>query len=140
MRRAIPLVLAVPFAILAADPVAARQMPDMAALQQAMEEMQRCMADVDQGALQRMAEETQAFTDELRSLCAAGRRDRAQEQALAYALRMRDDPDLRKMRTCSERMREAMEGTPMMGMMPAPPDLDYPTQDEIETRHVCDGF
>lgn len=111
--------------------------PDMAAMQRAVEAMQRCMADVDMDAVTRTADEARAFTQELRGLCAAGRRGRAQERALEYAQRMQAHPELQKLRDCGEQMREAMAGMPMMRAMPSP---DFPTREEIEAQHVCDGL
>ena len=124
-------------AVLSLAPGVAPAMPDMQAVQRAMEEAQRCMADVDPQAMNRMAEEAQAFTEELRGLCRAGNRSQAQDRAMAYAMRMKDDPDVRKMRECGEKMREAGKDMPMM---PAPPTMAYPTAEEIEASHVCDNL
>jgi predicted lipoprotein len=123
--------------LLATAPAIAGAMPDMAAMQRAMEEAQRCMQSVDQDAVEQMAEEAEAFEAEMRRLCAAGSRDEAQRRALEFSRRIMDDAELQKVRECTAMMREAMEGMPMMRM---PEAAEVPTPEEIEATHVCDSL
>ena len=130
--------LALTVGLLSAGPAAAQGMPDMAAMQRAMEDMQQCMATVDMAAVERMAEDAKAFQKELESLCAAGRRAEAQRQAMSFSMRMMNEPETRKLRACAETMREAMAGMPIV--VPMPPTPDVPTPEEIERMHVCDAI
>ena len=69
------------------------------------------------------------YESEIKSLCAAGKRDAAQQEALAFAMEMNNNPDIRKMRECGEKMR---------GMMPPMPYLEQSAASETSDRHVCD--
>ncbi|MEE4298812.1 MAG: hypothetical protein V2J24_05160 [Pseudomonadales bacterium] len=135
MQKAKPALVT---ALLATAPAlaGAQDMPDMAAMQEAMEAAQRCMESVDQSAFERLGRDARAFEQEIRQLCDAGERGAAQTRAIDFARRMLADEDVQKARACTEMMREAMQGMPMMMPMPAPPDV--PTREELEQRHVCD--
>ncbi|MEQ8496964.1 MAG: hypothetical protein RLW42_22320, partial [Gammaproteobacteria bacterium] len=67
------------------------QMPDAAQLERLQvhaAEMQACMEQVDQGALEAMQSEGAAVGQEIRALCASGKRDDAQARALEYGKRV----------------------------------------------------
>ena len=122
-------------ALLATTPAVPLAMPDMAEMQRTMEEAQRCMAAVDQTALEQLGEDAEALDGELRRLCAAGRREEARSRAMAFAVRVMENEEARRIRACTEQLREAMAAMPMM---PAAPIPDLRTPEEIEQTHVCD--
>ncbi len=99
----------------------------------AMEQVQACMAGIDQGKLKELEGRSQAINAELSSLCQAGNRDKAQEQGMAYAKEITSNPEFNKMIACGKQLEEAMAGTPGM---PAMPNLSFPEIDD--NHHVCD--
>lgn len=102
---------------------------DPAQMQLMMEnaqKMQACMSDVDQSAMQAMARDAEAFQQEIKALCAAGKRDQAMSDAMAFAKRIKASPEMQKMQAC----RKYMEG-----MMPKIPMLDAPA---TGGAHICD--
>jgi len=110
-------------------------------MQQLMEEAmkaQACMQQIDQNELQKLEQEANAFEAELRKLCAAGKRDKAQKKAVAFGKSFSRKPVLKQMKKCNAMMEEAMGemGEIMPGMMPeqALMDMDY----EKSGGHVCD--
>ena len=116
------------FTLLGAAPLALAQGMDPAQMQQMMEnaqKMQACMSEVDQSAMEAMARDAQAFQQN-KALCAAGKRDQAMSDAIAYGQQVNASPEMRKMQAC----RKYMEG-----MMPKIPVLDSPT---AGGSHICD--
>jgi len=117
------------FALLGTAPLALAQGMDAAQMQQMMEnaqKMQACMSEVDQSAMEAMARDAQAFQQQIKALCAAGKRDQAMSDAIAYGQQVNASPEMQKMQAC----RKYMEG-----MMPAIPLLDAPT---TGGSHICD--
>lgn len=113
----------------------AQDMPDMAAMQEAMEAAERCMASVDENAFERLAQAAMDFEREIERLCEAGDRGSAQARAIDFARRMLEDEEVQKAQACMEIVREAMAGMPMVPLPAAP---DVPTREELEQTHVCD--
>lgn len=103
-----------------------QRMQDM---QQNMGQMQKCFASIDQKALEGLQVRAKEMEAEVKRLCAAGERDAAQRQAIAYGIEMSKHPELVKMRKCGE----GMPGMPVPGQF-FPKD-----QAEQEARkHICD--
>ena len=94
---------------------------------QNMQKAQACMAQVDQSALKRFEGEARTAESKIKALCAEGKRDEAQSEAMVFARQTSSQPDIAKMRKWMELMR---------GMMPAAP---YFGPQEGSTDHVCDG-
>ncbi|MEQ8661088.1 MAG: hypothetical protein RLW62_09750 [Gammaproteobacteria bacterium] len=108
------------------------QMPDAARLEQLQAQaaqMQACMEKVDQTALEAMRRDGEALGEELRALCAAGKRDDAQARAFAYGKRVAASPVMAEMASCGEMMR---------GMLPALDDMIAAGEAAGESSHVCD--
>lgn len=102
---------------------------DEAQMQKMMEQaqkMQTCMAEIDQAALERMKQESDALMSEVQALCRDGERDAAQDKALAWGKQVAKSDELQKMKKCGEMMQGAMPKTP-------------PSPDELAERgHICD--
>lgn len=103
---------------------------DMEKMMQGMQEMQSCMENIDQAAMERMGKEAEALNEEVKALCAAGKRDEAQSEAMAYGMKMAKDPNMKAMAECGKKMQGAM---PQMQNVPG-----APTEEELKNRHVCD--
>ena len=63
----------------------------------------------------------------IKSLCDAGKRDEAQETAIAYSRELMDKPLMVKVRQCSEHLR---------GMIPKMAFDNF--EKEFENKHICD--
>ncbi|MBF6649637.1 hypothetical protein [Methylobacter sp. BlB1] len=101
------------------------QMQNMMAQAQ---KMQACFSQVDPAAMQKMAEQGQAFQAEISAMCKSGDRDGAQERAMAYAKEMMNDKAFQVMKKCGEEMAQTM---PQMNMV-----KDY---SDAKQGHVCDN-
>jgi hypothetical protein len=114
-----------------ASPVFAQAPPseaDMQRMMQGMQEMQRCMAQIDKVGLERLEKRANQIESELDALCAGGKRDEAQKKAMAYGIEFADDPTLKTLLACTEKIQ---------GMIPPMPFLGL--SDEDANSHVCDG-
>lgn len=103
---------------------------DMQKMMQGMNAMQDCMSKVDMAAMERLGEEGKKMEAEINALCKAGKRDAAQDKAMAFGMKIARDPDMQTMAECSKQMQ---------GMMP--PMAQSPYADLAEdgaNRHVCD--
>ena len=102
---------------------------DMQNMMQQMQEAQTCMQGIDQSRIKAFEQQARKVESGIKSLCANGKRDAAQQEAMAFAREMNGNPDIRKMRECGEKMR---------GMMPAMPWLDQASASGESGGHVCD--
>lgn len=103
---------------------------DMQKMMQGMNAMQECMAKVDMAAMERIGEEGKKMEAEINALCKAGKRDEAQDKAMAFGMKIAKDPDMQAMGECSKKMQGTM---PQMAQSP------YADLAEDDTsRHVCD--
>ncbi|GJL65999.1 MAG: hypothetical protein NPIRA05_09700 [Nitrospirales bacterium] len=97
-----------------------------------MEQMQKavaCMEGLDRSAFEELDQIGQKIKAEIGSLCKSGKRDEAQDRAMAFAKEMMNRPEMKKMQEC---------GKLAAGMMPKMP---YETLQEMgKDRHVCDDF
>ncbi len=100
---------------------------------QQMQKMQSCMQEVDQAKLKVIEQRSYQLEAEVKSLCAKGKRDKAQDKAISFGMEMMNDPEMLKMRKCGE----MMKGT--MPTMPAIPTMPYMDQEkDSSSNHVCD--
>lgn len=121
--------VALTLALLGSAPLVLAQGMDPAQMQLMMEnaqKMQACMSEVDQSAMEAMASDAQAVQQKIKALCAAGKREQAMSDAIAYGQQVNASPEMQKMQAC----RKYMEG-----MMPKIPVLDTPT---AGGTHICD--
>ena len=103
---------------------------DMQNMMQAMQEVQKCMAGIDQAKLNELKNSSEQTKQEIDTLCAQGERDKAQQQAMGFAKKIASDPTMQQMRKCGEIAKGAM---PMTGMADIYDEKDY------SSRHVCDN-
>jgi len=125
---AILFVLLLPFALAAQNPGAMDQ-ADMQQFMQLMQEMQACMEKVDQAELEALEQRSEAMEAEIDALCAQGKRDQAQEKAIAFSKEMADNPAVQQIKKCGEKFVDMMPKEEKSSFMQ---DFDY------TTRHICD--
>ena len=94
-----------------------------------MQKMQTCMQGVDQSRLQEFEQQANIIEAEVKSLCASGKRDDAQQKAIAFAQEVTGNPDIRKMTEC---------GKMMNNVMPSMPFVDQANEMDKSAGHVCD--
>ena len=78
---------------------------DMQKMMQQMEKMQSCMENVDQKKLKQIEQRSRQMEVEMKSLCANGKRDKAQKKAISFGKEMASDPTLKTMMKCGENMK-----------------------------------
>lgn len=104
---------------------------DMQNMMQGMQLMQECMAKVDMAELERLGEEGRKVEAEVNALCKAGKRDEAQDKAMAYGMKIAREPAMQTMAEC---------GRKLQGMMPQMASSPYADLAENGgDRHVCDN-
>lgn len=99
-------------------------------IQQMMEQMQKmqaCMQNIDQSRLPELERKSRLIEAEIKSLCAKGKRDQAEQRALDFAKEIEQDKDLQAMRKCGEMMQ---------GVMPQMPFVD--DEQSTGTTHICE--
>ncbi|MGD8803718.1 MAG: hypothetical protein PVG12_11080 [Gammaproteobacteria bacterium] len=100
---------------------------DMQQMMQQMGQMQSCMEKVDQAKLQALGERSQQMEAEIKSLCTSGKRDEAQQKAIAFGREIANDAAMKAMMKCTEGMQSMMPEMPFKG-------LDEETADQ----QICD--
>ena len=104
---------------------------DMQNMMAQLQEVQACMQTIDQNELKNLEAESKKFEAEVKGLCNNGKRDAAQDKAMAYSKEVINSPAMKTMRKCTENMSGAMKG-----MMPdlSPEKLAK----DFSSKHVCD--
>ncbi|GBE06231.1 MAG TPA: hypothetical protein ENH31_08100 [Nitrospirae bacterium] len=120
------LILLIPTAIAAQDYQNMNE-EDMRKMTEQMQKMQSCMQDVDQAELEVLEQRSKQVDAEIKSLCAEGKRDKAQEKAISFGKEMAKAPAIQIMRKCGQMMKE---------MMPEKPFMDQ--DKDLSSHHVCD--
>jgi hypothetical protein len=113
------------------------QMSDeqMKAVTQYAQEMQACMAKIGQADILKMQDEGNAREAEVRKLCAAGQRDKAQAKAVAYSKELMAQPSVQQMQQCLKNIKKP----PMAGEDTEASSIsDFTDLDEHE--HICDSL
>ena len=106
---------------------------EMQNMMQQMQEAQACMEKIDQAELNALEKKANQFEAEMKSLCASGQRDKAQEKAMVYMKEIVNSPAVKEAKRCAEMMKGVMQD--MMQDMPiVDQDKDYTRQ------HVCDSY
>ncbi len=99
----------------------------MQRMMQQMQNMQSCMQNVDQEQLKMLEQRAYQTEADVKSLCASGKRDKAQERAISFGKAISKDPTMQAMKKCGEGMEEMM------------PKLPFTHQGEDHSsQHVCD--
>lgn len=101
----------------------------MQRLMQQATQMQACMSKIDQQAMIALGQKAQAMEAEVKSLCQANKRNRAQNTAIEYGLAMSQDENIKIAKECGEMAQ---------GMLPS---NHFPASEkELNGRHICDAY
>jgi hypothetical protein len=100
---------------------------NMQKIMEQAQKMQACMQNVDQSRLPELEQKSRAMEAEIKSLCAEGKRDQAEQRAIEFAMEVSQDKDIQTLRKCGEMMK---------GMMPQMPQFDYDRS--TGNKHICD--
>ncbi len=129
-RLTITLLCLIPITTFAQNPMGMSE-ADMQRMMKQAQQAQACMEKVDQAELKLLEKKANQFEAEIKSLCASGKRDEAQERAMVYMKEIGNSSALKEVKRCGELMKDTMQG--MMQNMPlVNQDRDYANQ------HVCD--
>lgn len=100
---------------------------DMQKMIQQMEKMQSCMEKVDESKLKALEKRSHQMEAEVKSLCASGKRDEAQKEAIAFGKEIANNATMQSMMKCGEIMKQAMPKMTFTGL-----------DKESANIHVCD--
>ena len=98
-------------------------------MQNMMQKMQACMQEINQSRLQEFEQRGKAVEREVKSLCADGKRDEAQDKAMEFGQQVATDPDMQKIIECAKMMSSAMPAMPYTGQA---------SEADGSSSHVCD--
>ena len=88
-----------------------------------------CLQNIDQTEMERRAQKATAFSEEIKALCSAGKRDKATKRAMEFGKEMAGNSGMTKeMKECL-----AKQSLPYTPPMPQP-------YEKGKTQHVCDSF
>jgi len=96
---------------------------------QKLMDMQTCMAKIDQQQLLSIEERQMQFEAEVRPLCQGGKRDAAQEKAIAFEKEMAKHPAIVALGKCGELAKGVVTDMPFTGQEEGDPN-----------EHVCDSL
>ena len=131
-RSLLILMLCAPLTTLAQNPMGMSE-ADMQNMMQQMQKAQACMEKIDQSELESLEQKAKQYEAEMRSLCASGKRDQAQDKAMIYAKDIMNHDAVREARRCGEMMQGMMKGM-MQNMSVMEDEKDY------SKIHVCDSL
>ena len=100
---------------------------DMEKMMQQMQKMESCMKNVDQSKLQALEKRSRQVETEVKSLCASGKRDEAQKEAIAFGKEVVNNSAMKTMRTCGKMVKDVMPELSFTGL-----------ENYIKDRHICD--
>lgn len=104
---------------------------DMQNMMQAAQQMASCMAQIDQSEIKALEKRSKEMEAEIDSLCKEGKRDEAQQKAMAFGREIKDSPAMQQMKKCGEMVKGMKSMMPSMGIK----DME----EEYKNKHVCDG-
>ncbi len=122
------VMLLITFSVYAENNIAMNQ-PQMQAMMQKAQEMQSCMQNVDESELQAFQQRAEKMGAEVKALCAAGKRDEAQNKLITYAKELNNDTTMQTLKKCGEIMQ---------GIMPELSMIAKTRESEDSQNHVCD--
>lgn len=105
---------------------------DKAQIEQVMQQMktmQNCVKNIDKADMQAFQAQAKQMSAEVKSLCAAGKRDAAMARAMDFGKDVSANKAMQQMKQCSEGVKEAM---------PLLPDVAQGQNQTGSPRHVCD--
>jgi hypothetical protein len=86
-----------------------------------------CMENIDEEKMQEFEQRSQEFDNEVKALCAAGKRDEAEKKAASFGKEIASDPMMQQIQKCNKMMESMLS------------KMDYNLKDaDIDDRHVCD--
>ena len=97
----------------------------MRQMMQNAQKMQECFADIDQSALEALEARGKKMEAEVKALCKAGKRDQAQQMALAYGREINASKDMQAMKKCGTMSTQMMQNSPFMA--------------GNDSGHICDA-
>jgi hypothetical protein len=100
---------------------------DMQKMMQQMEKMQSCMQKIDQGKLEALGVRSEQMEAEINSLCAQGKRDEAQQKAIAFGREIANDATMKAMMKCTEGLQDMMPEMSFKGL-----------DEEAADQQICD--
>jgi hypothetical protein len=103
---------------------------DMQKMMAQMEKSQACMAEVDQSELKKFEARANQMEARVKELCASGKRDAAEQEAVVFGQEVSADPAMQKMQECARLMQGAMPGMPGTAAQAA---------EDHKDRHICDN-
>lgn len=128
-------VLAFAAALFMSASVVQAQQVDAAAMMKQFEEMQRCMASVDQTAISQLEQQAKVLQTEVSALCAKGDESGARKKAMTFSKEVINSQPLQQIQRCTEKMGEMAKNMPN-------PMLAY--KDELEKNaesfSICDSL
>jgi hypothetical protein len=125
-KLAITLLCLTPIVAFAQNPMGMNQ-EDMQKMMQQMQKAQTCMKKIDQSEMKVLEKKQKQFKEEVKSLCAGGKRGAAQAKAMSFAKEMANSALIKALKKCGEMMKGMTQEMPFMSQ-----DEDYSNQ------HVCD--
>lgn len=105
---------------------------DKAQMQQMMQQMktmQNCVKNIDKADMQAFQAQAKQMSAEVKSLCAAGKRDEAMARAMEFGKDVSANKAMQQMKQCGEGITE---------VMPLLPDVTQGQNQPGSPRHVCD--
>jgi len=93
--------------------------------------MQACMQHVDQVKMHAYQQRATRFGEQVKALCADGKRAEALSTAISFSQEIAADSVMKEVKRCSEIMQDSMPGLPAA-------ISDY--QDEGSDQHICDQW
>jgi len=112
-----------------------RQFSDPAAMermQREAEAAQACFSKISEAELKALEKKGKQAGDEIEALCAAGKKTQALAKALKLSREMQNDPTVKQIRKCSEKMTETQQMMQNMPWAQVPGvDDEEPTDDDI---------
>jgi cytochrome c556 len=131
MRNLLITMLLLPPIAAAAENEAFKNM-DKAQMQQMMQQMktmQNCVKNIDKADMQAFQAQAKQMSAEVKSLCAAGKRDEAMARAMEFGKDVSANKAMQQMKQCGEGITETM---------PLLPDVTQGQNQPGSPRHVCD--
>ncbi len=97
------------------------------------EDMEKCMSHIDQNKIDEMGVKASQIERSVSELCEQGKRNAAQDKALAFSQEMQKNKELQKMKGCMASMPAMMKS-----MMQTMPFEELENQFGAGKKHVCD--
>ena len=124
------VILFVPLTVFAQD-FSGFDSPQMQGMMQRAQEMQACMKNIDQTEMKALEQQGKQMQAEVKKLCVAGKRDQAQNVAIAFSQKVLKSSAMQEMKKCGEKMVEMMSELSQFAK-------DY-TNDNSD-GHICDNW